>query len=237
MKGNALAKNYKSLTAEERFRLILAAGARGDEAERDRLISTGQRIVLSTQEHAPFARAFDELSLLIFIELQEEAARYLEAFARANHVDDLFGDDEEEDSGEVEEKEGETIEKEEPEGKANAESVEVSDGERPIFQRYLDVALAAGFVLRTKAEGWKLFCERLTVPPFALWEGLPGFERLQRALDLSEKVSFEAEGFLRWLNAIRPAGEPERLKVPLTTEGLADATEELFQERVEWWGG
>src|ERR1700757_4051374 len=98
--------------------------------------------------------------------------------------------------------------------KADADAVEEEgDGERPMFQRYLDVAPAAGFVLRMKAEGWKLFCKRLTVPPFALWEGLPGFERLQRALSLSEKAAFEAEGFLRWLNVIRPAGEPERLKV------------------------
>src|SRR5262245_57248390 len=103
MRANALARNYASLTAEERFRLILAAGARGDEAERDRLINTGQRIALSTQDHAPYARAFDELSLLIFIELQEEVARYLEAFARADQVDELFGDDEEEDGDEVEE--------------------------------------------------------------------------------------------------------------------------------------
>jgi hypothetical protein len=36
---------------------------------------------------------------------------------------------------------------------------------------------------------------------------------------------------------IRPAGEPERLKVPLTMEGLADAAEAIFRERVEWWGG
>jgi hypothetical protein len=236
MKVNALAKNYASLTAEERFRLILAAGARSDEAEQDRLINSGQRIALSTQEHAPYARAFDELSLLIFIELQEEAARYLEALARADHVDDLFGDNQEEHDGEDEE-EGETGEKEEPDIVVDTDSVEEGDGERPMFQRYLDLALGAGFVLRTKAEGWKLFCKRLTVPPFVLWEGLPGFERLQHALNLSEKAAFEAEGFLRWLNAIRPAGEPKRVKVPLTAEKLADETEELFRQRVEWWGG
>jgi hypothetical protein len=30
------------------------------------------------------------------------------------------------------------------------------------------MALATGFELRTKAEGWELFCERMTLPPFAL---------------------------------------------------------------------
>ena len=36
---NTLARHYDRLGAEERFRLILAAGARGDEAEQDRLSS------------------------------------------------------------------------------------------------------------------------------------------------------------------------------------------------------
>ena len=101
----------------------------------------------------------------------------------------------------------------------------------------LELAYAAGFLLRTKADGWKLFCERMTLSPFALWEYLPGFARLQRALTLAEKASFVPEGFLRYLNTIRPAGRPELTEGPLTVEGLADATAKLFQDRVAWWGG
>jgi hypothetical protein len=83
-----------------------------------------------------------------------------------------------------------------------------------------------------------LFCQWMTVPPFVLWEVLPGFERLRRALKLSERVAFTVEGFLRWLNRIRPTCEPEREKVPLTAEGVAAAAmEEAFRERVQWWGG
>jgi hypothetical protein len=63
--ANAVARHYSNLTAEERFRLILAAGASGDEAERDRLVSAGQRITLSVQDHAPYAHAFDELAFLV----------------------------------------------------------------------------------------------------------------------------------------------------------------------------
>lgn len=236
MKGKALARKYVKLTAEERFRLIVAASARGDKVERERLMNAGERHVLALKDHVPYSLAFDELSQLIFIELLEEAARYLEALDHADHVHDLFGDDEEEGTDEVEE-EGKTVDKEGADAKVPAEAAEAGDGERPILQRYLDMALAAGFALRTKAEGWKLFCQRMTIPPFAVWEGLPGFDRLQRALNLSETAAFEAGGFLRWLNDIRPAGEPQRLKVPLTVEGLADATEELFRQRVEWWGG
>src|SRR5262249_4810288 len=136
--------------------------------------------------------------------------------------------------GEDEERKGDAAD--EKESEAKAKSVEEAPSERPLWQRFFDMALAAGFVLRTKAEGWKLFCERMTGPPFALWEILPGFDRLQRALKLAERVAFAPTGFLRWLNDIRPAGETKRTEVPLTVEGVAAATEEMFQKRVEWWG-
>ena len=84
MNAKSLVKHYSQLTPVERFRLILAAGARGDEAEQDRLVNAGQRITLAMQDHAPYGDAFSELALLVFIELLEEAARYEEAFVWAD---------------------------------------------------------------------------------------------------------------------------------------------------------
>jgi hypothetical protein len=237
MKADVLARHYYSLTPEERFRLIVAAGARGDKAEQDRLVRAGQRLTLSVQDHVPYAHAFHESAWLIFIELLEEVAQYLELFARADGAGDVLDAEEEKDGGEAEEGEANTTEEVASEAKAHAESAEHETDEWTLYERYLDLALAAGFLLRTKAEGWKLFCERLTIPPFAFWEGLPGFERLQHALQLSAKAAFVPEGFLRWLNRIRPAGEPELVHVPLTAEGVAVAMEEVFLERVRWWGG
>ena len=57
MNLNAVARHYGRLTAEQRFGLIVAAGARGDEAERKRLLAAGQRITLSMSDHVPVARA------------------------------------------------------------------------------------------------------------------------------------------------------------------------------------
>jgi hypothetical protein len=146
----ALARHYDHLTPEERFRLILAAGSRGDEAERDRLVNSGGRIALSMQDHAPYAHAFDELAFLIFIELLEEAARYLEAFAHADDADEILDDDEEEDegqdveeedAGEVEEEEGggedaeskrDNADEEASDANANAKAAEEARGERPL---------------------------------------------------------------------------------------------------------
>ena len=39
-------------------------------------------------------------------------------------------------------------------------------------------------MLKTKVAGWKNFCERLSIPPFAVCELLPGYERFRRAVDL-----------------------------------------------------
>jgi hypothetical protein len=229
MNGNTIARHYDKLTPEARFRLILAAGARGDEAEQQRLARAGERITLSMQDHVPYAHAFNEIAQIIFIELLEEAALYLDAFVRTDGCRDIFdgGDIDVEDDGSEAEPDPSTAE-----GPAEDE-----DGETSAWQRTLDVGLAAGFMLRTKADGWKLFCERLNVPPFLLWKELPGFDRLQRALALTERAAFVPAGFLRWLNSLRPTGEPELTEMPLTVEGIADATATLFRTRVEWWSG
>jgi hypothetical protein len=225
MNGDGIAKHYDRLAPEERFRLILAAGARGDGAEQGRLRRAGRTITLSMPEHAPHAHAFDELARLCFIELLEEAARYREAFTDTDDADSFA------DGG----SEGQDDEGDGP----GAEGAPADGGHRtrPLSERRLDLILVAGFVLRTKAEGWKLFCERMAVPPFALWEPLPGFERFQRALALTEFATFAPEEVLRWLNDIRPEGASEVTEVRLTAERVADEAASMFHERVTWWGG
>jgi hypothetical protein len=241
MKANAVARNYGCLTPEERFRLILAANGRGDEAEQERLVNAGRRITLSMFDHAPFVHAFDEIALLVFVELLAEASSYLELFhwvddasewddAVAESVDDATDD------------EAIAIPVDGDEPDANGDSVVAGgqkNGDKPrqIQQRRWRLALAAGFVLKVKADGWKLFCERLTIPPLATWNDLPGFERIERALALTEHAAFTPTGMVRWLNDVRPAEAPPLSEVSLTVEGIADATAKMFQDRVAWWGG
>jgi hypothetical protein len=232
MNATALARHYTRLTPEERFRLILAASGRGDEAERDRLANAGERIGLRVPGHSPFGFAFGELSWLTFIELSEAAAIYRDAREVADDALDTAGAG----AGEHSSEEGAGND-DEQEGEPAPVAVKADAGERPVWVRALELLYVAGFMLRTKAEGWKLFCARLTVPPFLLWEGFPGFDRLQRALALAEKSAFTPEGFLNWLNTVRPAGQPELIEVPLTVESVADANEEAFRQRAAWWSG
>jgi hypothetical protein len=153
------------------------------------------------------------LAFLTFIELVDEAARYQAALTFNDDVRDTFDADE-----------------------ADESPMQKDANENSMCFRTLDIALAAGYMLRTKANGWKLFCERLNVPPFLLWEIHPGFDRLKAVLALAEKAAFVPEGFLRWLNRVRPKGEPELTAVPLTVEGIAAATTEAFRQRAQWWG-
>src|SRR5262249_3778250 len=147
-------KHYDRLTPEERFRLILAASARGDAAERDRLAKAGGRITLSMQDYAPHAHAFTELALLTFIELLDEAARYDHAFGKVGECRALFGgDDPEEREADADEDAG-----------LAQDDLGAGQDEQSVEERYFRLALATGFVLRTKADGWRLFCERLNLP-------------------------------------------------------------------------
>jgi hypothetical protein len=216
MKTALLPKSYSCLTAEERFRLIMAASGRSDDVERNRLLRAGERIYLSFRDHAPYAHAFDDVSKIKFIEILEDVARFHEALDR---------------SDEQELEEIENAKEVQPQHKKG------TGPDESLWSRYFDLLLAAGYTLRTNVEGWNLFCAKLSIPPFLLWEILPGFDRLQDALALAKKAAFTPEGFLKWLNRIRPDGEPELTKVPVIAEEEAAGIEKAFRHLVRCWSG
>ena len=246
MNKNSFAKQYTYLTSEERFRLIMAASGRGDETERHRLVKGGKCINLTMPDHSPYAHAFNELAYLIYIELVNDAAEYLEAFERTAQDRDLHSEFELQ-LEELAEGEDATAERQEDsiEGQDDTEgeedvTEEESDNdadEDPPWWPSFELGLATGFVLRTKAEGWKRFCERLNIPPWLLWQQLPGFDRLQHTLSAAEQAAFTPQGFVRWMNRTRPANTPELTASPLTADSFADAYEEAYRQRSEWWGG
>ena len=166
----------------------------------------------------PLAQALGETDLHVYIELGELAAEYQDAFHVASAADPTPQDDSAEDWTGTD--------------RAAVQAHEV-DAERvtPV-ERLWHSVLATGYRLRATFEGWKLFCERRGFPSFENWEHLPGWERRRRALDLASQASFTAEGQLRWLNRIRPAGEPEIAELLITPETVADDMEAIFRDRV-----
>ena len=247
---NTLVRHYDRLGAEERFRLILAAGARDDEAEQDRLCRAAPRIALTYSHHAPWAHAFDELATLVFVELLEEVAKHQDACERWWDVaedgddegDDDASPDDSEDEGDDCEDEGHDCE--EDVCKSDAAALASNGQEPPIWARMLELHYAQGFMLKTKIIGWKRFCERLTLPSFILWQPLPGFDRLQCAIELVENrekgppPAFEPEGMMNWLNQVRSDGRPEvTLEKLLSPDRFAADLEAALRHRVKMDGG
>jgi hypothetical protein len=86
--------NYRLFTPEERFRLILAAGGRDDDAERDRLVGASARVARTLPDYFSHAQAFQEVTLHAFLELLQLAGHLLESLAQADAGDP---DDDEDD--------------------------------------------------------------------------------------------------------------------------------------------
>jgi hypothetical protein len=66
--------SYRALTTEERFRLMLSARGRNDEAEEDRLIHSAPMVRVGMRDLFPHLMAFQTVSMLAFIELLDHAA-------------------------------------------------------------------------------------------------------------------------------------------------------------------
>jgi len=80
MNANALAKQYEKLTSRERFSLLIAAAARGDELDRTRLLQSAPRLSYDLADHHGLMASFTWLSDFHFTCLLDLAACYFEAF-------------------------------------------------------------------------------------------------------------------------------------------------------------
>jgi hypothetical protein len=237
MNTNGLAKHYGALTVEERYRLIMAAVGRGDDAEKDRLANAARRTLFSVADYGPFIRAFGELALLTYIDLLACAADYLECvdWALDNPPPDRAGNEAE---GEAAEVGPPAVGQGGPGGEAaGAEGTDAGPerdaGRAPTGRRARDLALLSGYEFKAKFDGWNLFCERWNVPPrFINWELLPGFDRLQDALELAGEAGVSRERFWECLSGQRDsAGDPE-----LTDTGVMspEACAEFLEARFRW---
>lgn len=73
-----LARHYPSLKPDERLALMLAAAARGDDADHARLVAAAPRIVLTVADTFPRALAFREVLDRHRAERLELAARFFQ---------------------------------------------------------------------------------------------------------------------------------------------------------------
>ena len=221
---NALAKQYDKLTPAERFPLIVSANARGDEAEAVRLVSSAGWKSFRQRDFVPHSEAFRDIAIGVFMELLDLVAELAE---RSDDTNDAMAN----------------ARAQKP--KRQRGGTNGGDGKSPLWERYMQLEYAFGFLLKTKADGWKLFCQRRHLPPFSLWEFLPGWKRLQRYLKRVEGtaecpgMAFQPEGMLRFLNSgcLKKGGEIAIEVNLISPEALAKDLDTLFDWHVERCGG
>lgn|SRR5262245_37840847 len=93
MNTNTLAKLYDRLTPWERLPLILAASARGDEAERQRLVTAAPKVGYRVPDHFGLAMAFREVGDWHFMELLNLAALYFQSLGLADSLQGKRGEE------------------------------------------------------------------------------------------------------------------------------------------------
>jgi hypothetical protein len=226
-----LANHYSQLSAEERFRLILAACSRNDEAEADRLRNVGKRIALSILDHSPYVDAFQDLLFVNYIDLLEDAALYLESIALRDKQ--LCASIEAAKTP----KRKKTMPLKTDSPTLNGDAVVWPDWHLTGRTVY-----GVGFLFKMKLEGWKLFCNRLNVSAVALWEqmDLAGLDRLKTAwAQIHAGAVFpSAAAMTCWVNEVRPASDPEYSEADIVTaEWIADWLGAEFRGHVKRCGG
>ena len=234
MNTKTLANHYSQLTPEELFRLM-AANARGDKAELDRLANAGQRITLSMSAYSPYARAFEEFSFSTYIELLEEAANFLDEHQRARNA--VAGA-----KLPITRRMRMRMRMTNPSAEQRAAKKAADAADKQPLWTQADLLNALGFQFTARMMGWKLFCERWNADPAALWDagGFPGLDRIGRTCRLIQSgLAFPTPADLaRWLNTVRPFGDPELTEANIATaDQIADSFDAEFRERVRWLGG
>lgn len=228
----SLHSHYGQLTGQERFSLILAAGVRNDAVEQKRLLQAGTRLTYTVADHVPWAEAFETLGQFVFMELVEEASRFRSAWTRYTLLGRV--------AMSVLDEAGEApgvavIQRDVVEPVESTPAIAEPSGPNELSQlefKLLDHMLAAGCRLTQKRRGWQQFCRDVQVPPFALWEVYPGYDRLRRTFHQAKSRSFTPHGYRRWMNSIRPKGAKKLKMPPVTAEGTAKELKELFEVMV-----
>jgi hypothetical protein len=181
------------------------------------------------RDHSPIAHAFSEVQFVIYIELLEDAALFLEHNA-LSHTQLL-----------------ESIDASRSKIKKTAAPVSTrqtldSDAlELPDWHRSGRAARGIGYLFKLKIEGWKLFCNRLGTSTMKLWQDmeLPGVDRIKRAVGFAfGGLAFSsASEMATWVNEVRPDGEPECTEADiLTAECYATHLYGLLRNRARSWG-
>jgi hypothetical protein len=205
MNTNDLAKHYDQLTARERLPLILAASARADAVERQRLLDSAPRVRFEAPHHFRLADALFEAAHFHLITLLDLAATYWQWWGLWGwHC--LRDETEKDNSG--------------GRGKRAAAAARTKEARIYNLTRY------HAFLFVTHVDGWKQFCAELSIDAAALRNDMPGWRTVTRTEGAARELAFARDDAMMFMlsEAIDEQGvEAEDLHVaPVpTAAGLA----------------
>ena len=219
MNTNDLAKLYDQLSARERLSLLVAASARADAIERQRLQSSAPRLRLQAPHHYVVGTALVEAADIHLLTLLELAASYWQWWG-------LWG-------WRGQRRQNQSVPEHGGAGSTrNARAEEAEEFRLCCMVRY------QAFLFVTHVEGWKQFCCELSINPDVLLEFLPGWDMVLRTEAQARERAFTREDAAMFLlgEAFRTQGPTvEGLDLPQvpTVEGLAKDWHTFLDHRVE----
>jgi hypothetical protein len=217
-----LSMHYDQLTARERLPLIMAAAARGDAVEKQRLIASAPRLTLTVPHHFGLAQALNEAASGHLHILLVLAAEFWQAWGRCGWLT-------------LSEAMVRPRRRKTRKRRAKAEySADVQLYCRMRYQAYLFV---------TDVDGWKQFCNEWSVDPEALLNFMPGWDLIIETQAEARAQAFSHEDVVMHLlnEAMGPddAPLPEGLDLTalVTVEGLAMQWHRILEEAEATEGG
>jgi hypothetical protein len=193
---------YDRLTPRERLPLVLAAGARGDEAEQERLSGSAPRARFEVPDYYNLAQALRKAGDFHLLTLLDLAASFWQWWGLWM----LHG---------VRNESAEGIKKRQGPKARPEKARETRAGGIACYY-------AARFVAHV--DGWQQFCSELHVDPEVQLNFMPGWDTITRTLEQARPLAFSPEEAARFvlLETVSPEGDASLERGPVPVETAAE---------------
>jgi hypothetical protein len=221
MNTKNLAKNYNQLTPRERVSLILAAVARADDVERQRLLDAAPSVALRASHHYGLGEALIQAAQCHMMSLLDLAMKYRQWWSLLGWRCFRLEADKEQGGAS---------------GKRAAVAAEAVKGRLCSQARY------HAFLFITHIDGWKQFCSELPIDADVLLEVMPGWQSLKLVEAEARGAAFSRDDVMmfRISQTIDESDtESERVELPPapTVEELAKGWHRIVNEQAEEFPG
>jgi hypothetical protein len=220
MNTHGLSQLYDQLTPSERLPLIMAAAARDDEAEKQRLSAAAPEVSFRVPNYYPLAKALSEAVDYHLLTLLDLAAQFwqwwgiwMSYLGRHSNA-----------------------------GNPKTGGRRKTDADRLLEWRARGIARYFGSRFVAHRQGWNQFCSEMNIDPEVQLDFMIGWDTILRTDQAARELAFSAEEACQFVRLeTMPAEENESLErgpVPVeTVEELVEAWHKVLEHLVKKEGG